>query len=189
MGRGGKKKKVLGPTFRDLVDTARGERESLLQVVASRTQDDLAAVVIGKSVYGVFSGLPQFSAVLDAVVHLKTRQSRMDTKKMIRWMNDFLQAERQTPDKEFNIMTTYNMKSFLDKGPLSSLAKTPFKAFKEIVKKFLVRRLFEFDAKQPLYKGLPEFPAENNLRKLVLFVLNMLPYSNGGCEFNFLVFT
>ncbi|ETN73733.1 hypothetical protein NECAME_00822 [Necator americanus] len=59
------------------------------------------------------------------------------------------------------------MRLFLARCPINILSNTIFKPFLPIVKNFLLKKLFLFTNKSPLYRILPEFPSERHLPKIV----------------------
>ncbi|KAK6728436.1 hypothetical protein RB195_005832 [Necator americanus] len=156
--------KFHGPTFSSLVDVSLRKERSLVQKVSCCSAVELGAVVVGSAVYEVFMELPECELLNEAMVSLKRKQDNLPPKRALLWMNEHMSMEQK---EKCRLMEYHDMRLFLARCPINILSNTIFKPFLPIVKNFLLKKLFLFTNKSPLYRILPEFPSERHLPGIV----------------------
>ncbi|XGW22739.1 hypothetical protein V3C99_005173 [Haemonchus contortus] len=159
--------KFYGPTFDALREFSKRKEDSLLNVVLTRSAAELAAIVVGSSVYEVYVDLPECRLLLNAMETLKRRQSVADNLKLLTWLNKNLPTKKVSPNGKEHVMQLIDMRLFLSRCAFTNLPNAVFKPFVPIVKNFLVAKLLRLRHRGRLYTGPPPFPAENQLPSIV----------------------
>ncbi|KIH53514.1 hypothetical protein ANCDUO_16357 [Ancylostoma duodenale] len=157
--------KFHGPTFSSLMDISARKEHSLIRKVTFCSPVELGAIVIGSAVYEVFMDLPECSVLNGAMASLKRKQARLPPGRALRWMNQNLSIKKE--EDKSQLMESQDMRLFLSRCPINVLSNAVFKPFLPIVRKFLLKKLFQFTNKNRLYEHLPEFPSEKQLQGML----------------------